>query len=299
MDCVRHQITVAESSDVPEEAPEFSIDLDEVGICNKTVWALLAQGRMPFEADVTVGLDDSYRGIHMSRIEECIADLYTYQVRDIREYASILSESVLEKQAARHVKVKLKGALPWLTETSVSKKTSLDTVSVSVEVVAFRPEDRMTKQITIGLGLNHITACPCTQKYNQFFYQQPCEGLPAATHSQRCNTVLYVRDDQEKIGFEDLKACLLSGQHWVQDLLKRPDEAEIVTQAHRNPQFIEDVIRNVACQVSRLLGAKLDDSSQIVIESLSQESIHSHDVRARLKASLGQIKKSLKNKANQ
>ena len=60
-------------------------------------------------------------------------------------------------------------------------------------------------------------------------------------------------------------------------LLKRPDERHVTMQAHDNPVFVEDLVRNVA-----LL---LKDDPRILsfeVQAVNQESIHAHDAFARV-----------------
>ncbi len=93
----------------------------------------------------------------------------------------------------------------------------------------------------------------------------------------------------ESPSFEEILECLESTLHVTQDLLKRPDEAEIVLKAHRFPQFAEDVVRETAKEVGKKFVRKLPASTEVFIESLSLESIHAHDVHCILRTTLGEI----------
>jgi GTP cyclohydrolase FolE2 len=93
----------------------------------------------------------------------------------------------------------------------------------------------------------------------------------------------------ESPSFEEILECLESTLHVTQDLLKRPDEAEIVLKAHRFPQFAEDVVREIAKEVGKRFVRKLPDATEVIIESLSLESIHTHNVRCILRTTLKKI----------
>ena len=82
-----HQRVLELGRDVPDEVPAFQIPLSEVGISGKTLWISLPEGRLPFDAEVCVDLPGQARGIHMSRIEEAISQLYYKPFPDIRAYA--------------------------------------------------------------------------------------------------------------------------------------------------------------------------------------------------------------------
>jgi GTP cyclohydrolase-4 len=75
----------------------------------------------------------------------------------------------------------------------------------------------------------------------------------------------------------------------VCELLKRPDENKIVTNAHKNPVFVEDCARNM---VAGLLEKypQLPDNSIVTIKQVNEESIHQHNAFAQKNASLGQLR---------
>ena len=280
-----HERVLHEGRDVPEQAPCFQIGLTEVGISGKTVWISLPQGRLPFNAEISVDLPKYVRGIHMSRIEEAVSQLYQRDFPDIRYYAQELASMVLEKQRGEWVQVMVSGKLPLVRGTSVSQRTSVDAVDVSAEVHASR---KKTKAI-IGLGLYHITACPCTQVYNQVLSHRVDTYLPTLTHSQRAMTKLCMETHDNYPDYEELLECLESTLHVTQDLLKRPDEAEIVLKAHRLPQFAEDAVRETAMEVGKRFGGRFPASTEVIIESLSLESIHIHNVHCTLRTTLKEI----------
>ncbi|TFG37082.1 MAG: hypothetical protein E4H46_02425, partial [Desulfobacterales bacterium] len=114
-------------------------------------------------------------------------------------------------------------------------------------------------------------------------------NCPMPTHSQRSQTWLHLRGAGEVPAYQDLLTCLENSLHLTQDLLKRQDEAEIVLKSHIHPQFAEDAVRETARAVGHMFGAVLPAGTAVIIESLSLESIHIHDVCCRLETSLGAI----------
>jgi GTP cyclohydrolase-4 len=284
-----HRRALHEGKDVPDQAPSFQIGLSEVGISGKTVWILLPQGRLAFDAEIYVNLPEQVRGIHMSRVEEAVSQLYPKSFSDIRYYAQELAQLVLKRQRGYQSRVLISGKAPVVRRTSVSQKTSVDAVDISAEVQASLSGDSMSFKTMIGLGLCHITACPCTQVYNQVLSQAVDTHLPILTHSQRSMTKLCVEDHRGHPSFEEILGCLESALHVTQSLLKRPDEAEIVLKAHRFPQFAEDTAREVAKEAGKRFGRKLPASTEVIIESLSLESIHIHNVRCTLRTTLKEI----------
>jgi len=289
-----HERVLAGSIDVPLQRPSFPLPLPEVGISGKTVWVKLPQGLIPFQAKLEVSLSSQMRGIHMSRMEEVVSLLHGKEFGDLREYALELGREMLCRQGAGHGRVRLAGQLPLVRTTQASGRTSLDTINVSVDVNISAGKGEYACEALLAVGVNHITACPCTQSYNQALFNKlsddPC---PLATHSQRSHTTLSMGGLAASFGFADLLGCLESALHVTQDLLKRPDEAELVLRSHAAPQFAEDAVREVARQAGLRFGSSLVGNTPVIIESLSLESIHIHDVCCRLETDLAEIMKYL------
>jgi GTP cyclohydrolase FolE2 len=284
-----HEQIVRECVDVPEQVPSFALPLTAVGISGKTVWISLPQGKIPFDGTIDVDLPGNRRGIHMSRIEDVIGRLHDRQFLDLRHYAQELARQVLDLQYAAHCRVDLSGKVPIVRNSSVSGKKSIDTVEISAEVIVKRLDtgQGMTKT-AVGIGVNHITACPCTQAYNRVLFGEE-RDCPLPTHSQRSFTRLVMSDTNGRPTYAEMLHCLEVALHVTQDLLKRSDEAELVLQSHRRPQFIEDAVRETAKAVGGYFAAILPGETAIQIEALSLESIHIHDVRCHLEVALSQI----------
>ena len=72
-------------------------------------------------------------------------------------------------------------------------------------------------------------------------------------------------------------------------LLKRPDELYVVDKAHRNPRFVEDVVREM---VRRVLKAHpdLSDDSFMLARQENFEGIHEHNAFAERYGTLAEIR---------
>ena len=286
-----HRRVIQFGTDVPEQPPSFALPLGEVGIANKTVWVRLPEGRIPFTARATVSLPAELRGIHMSRIERVIAELDEREFVDLRAYGLELGRMVLGSQRGALGAVNLCGKLPLVRRSRISGHSSIDSMDVSADISLEETEQTVKTKVMLGVGVCHITACPCTQLYSRDVFQVDEHPCPMPTHSQRSLTSLRIEADGERPGFHDLLNCLESALHVTQDLLKRPDEAEIVLQAHRSPQFAEDAVRETARAVAEYFD--LPGASRMIIESLSLESIHIHDVCCRLETTLAEVRQFL------
>ena len=113
-------------------------------------------------------------------------------------------------------------------------------------------------------------------------------------HSQRSRTELLISPPaaDQLPAHQELVAVLNEALHVSQDLLKRPDETELVLKAHNNPQFAEDTVREVAEVAGRKFRDILPHDTRIQVHSTSLESIHIHDVECSLDVTLADIIKT-------
>jgi len=76
------------------------------------------------------------------------------------------------------------------------------------------------------------------------------------------------------------------------DLLKRPDELFVVTKAHQNPRFVEDVVREMLQNVVDIYPG-LPDETFVMAKQINFESIHKHDAIAERSGTLGEIRREI------
>jgi GTP cyclohydrolase FolE2 len=284
---------LAEGIDIPQQRPSFALPLPEVGICGKTVWVNLPEGLIPLAARLEVNLAAEVRGIHMSRMEEVIASLYGREFADLREYGMQLGREMMARQGASTGRVRLAGQLPLVRTATVSGGQSVDSIAISLDLRLTKQGEGIKSMVMLGVGVAHITACPCTQAYNQTLFRKEGEDCPLPTHSQRSQTTLALQSAGLSPSIGELLTCLEEALHVTQDLLKRTDEAQLVYASHSLPQFAEDAVREVARRAGERFGTVLPPETLVVIESLSLESIHIHDVCCRLETTLAEIVRHL------
>ncbi len=290
----KHRLVLETCIDVPEESPSFPMPLQKVGISGKTVWVSLVDnkgGHLPFTARILVNLPATKRGIHMSRIEQAITTLHDKQFTSLPEYGKLLASHVLEAQNAQNVSLELTGRMPHIQKASVSRLTSIDSIEISFSIELEKNENETLESVYVGAGMHHLTACPCTLSYNKVLFNRFNDPWPQATHSQRSKTKLSVgtTDFKQLPDYGVLVDILHEVLHVSQDLLKRPDETELVLKAHRNPQFAEDTVREIARAAGEKFNNILPPETRVLVKTLSLESIHIHDVECCLDTKLGEI----------
>ncbi|MBQ7700766.1 MAG: GTP cyclohydrolase I FolE2, partial [Candidatus Methanomethylophilaceae archaeon] len=145
-------------------------------------------------------------------------------------------------------------------------------------------------QKTIGVRAVGMTACPCAQE-NVSEMLHCSNEWPVITHNQRnvC-TVIMTTDDSVSIEADELIDIVNdSFSSPTFEVLKRDDEATVVINAHKNPRFVEDMVRAVLTKiVNRYSG--LSDDTLVTVKSESEESIHKHNAFAERTATMGELR---------
>jgi len=77
------------------------------------------------------------------------------------------------------------------------------------------------------------------------------------------------------------------------ELLKRPDEMEVVANAHAHPKFVEDCVRDMAKNVVSSF-PELTDDAVITLKQVNEESIHQHNAFAELKTTMARLREEIK-----
>ena len=135
-----------------------------------------------------------------------------------------------------------------------------------------------------------MTACPCAQQTVTEMLEY--EGdMPVMSHNQRnvC-TIMVTMPEDVSIEADDLiDIAQDSFSSPTFELLKRPDEGQVVINAHRNTKFVEDVVRGVLERIVKRY-TDLPDDVMVDVISNSEESIHKHDAFAERVATLGELR---------
>jgi GTP cyclohydrolase-4 len=229
----------------------------------------------------------------MSRIQAALLEHRTGSLPDI---AVAVAARIRETQDQERAEVRLRARVPLMTRTRMTGLPSPDTVELRASAVA-----GPAPVVRCAVGATNITACPCMQSYSltdliNELGLSPQDGLellrrvPIATHSQRGRVRLAVEaaGAARLPGYRRLLDIVAERTTLTQELLKRPDEYDLVRRAHLAPQFVEDVVRAVALGAARLAGGTTPDLT-VTIVAESYESIHGHDIMASVSTSLREL----------
>jgi GTP cyclohydrolase-4 len=246
--------------------------------------------------DVFVDLPAEQRGTHMSRNIEVVNRLIDEHVRkeafSLEDLASGIAHALLERheyaaEAEAHV------AVDYFREqrTPLNQAPTLERYDLYAR--AFVARNGVEKR-TVGVAVVGMTACPCAMEGSRTLLTEAghnVAGFPTVTHNQRNIATLEVETAPGQLveadHLIDIAEASLSAPTY--ELLKRGDETALVMQAHANPRFVEDVVREMLHAFSQRY-ASLPDDTVVLARSEAEESIHKHNAFAERTATLGELR---------
>jgi GTP cyclohydrolase-4 len=281
-------------TDVQSWRPEQSFKLTRVGVTDlvKPVEVTRPAGRVTLipTIDVYVDLPAELKGSHLSRNVEALSECVlrngdgTEEVRSLEDLCARLVRVLLERHPYATVAQAEARADYFLEREVYNGRKSLERYKLLARAEARRgPPVSVTK--LVGVEVVGISACPCAMEGVR-------EGIPVMSHNQRniSRLILEVpeRTEVEANDLIDLVERELSAP--TKELLKREDEARLVIDAHSNPKFVEDIVRDILRAVVARYGT-LPDDTKVIVSSQSEESIHKHKAFAERVTTLGELKK--------
>jgi GTP cyclohydrolase IV len=288
--------------DIPEQEPKYNISLNSVGVTRNNIPVQILD---PFGSGEVVQVSCSVvaetsvpyykRGIHMSRIGDIFAKLTQKVFVSLQDYSLNVANLLTDLEYGGLSKVEVKGELCYLEQVEGWKaeknKVSLEHLGLTA-TTSTKQENNYTQNA--GIEISNITACPCVQSTYRHALLQSNSELdkrliidPLITHSQRCRTKVEILNihGQVNIPIKEILNQIDMGIVRVQNTLPREYELLMVYQAHKNPQFIEDVVREIAVKVAQVTHETFPTGS-IKVTSESIESIHDFNIQALLEDSI-------------
>ena len=241
--------------------------------------------------DVFVDLPAEQKGSHMSRnlevIRAVVSECTEEPTTGIEDLATMIGKMLLEKhEYAKFSNVNIVAEYFKDNVTPHGKNTT-EVYRLFGKAKCER-DGVITK--TIGVEAVGMTACPCAQE-NVAQTLNCSKEWPVITHNQRNVCTVYMSmDDSCMVEADDLIDLINSSfSSPTFEVLKRDDEAAVVINAHRNPKFVEDMVRDVLKKIVDEY-TELPDDVEVVVKSESEESIHKHNAFAERTATLGELR---------
>ncbi len=303
-----------ELPDVQSSLPEVRINLTRVGVKNVQKLVEVARpGKRPVifisKFDVFVDLPGSLKGANLSRNFEVIDDVLQQaidgDVKEIEVLCSAVARKLLDRhEYAERTEVRMRSQFMVRRETPISETGCHEVVNVHARAIAQRNEGNPIIRKSIGAEVTGMTACPCAQNIMKDHALHVLENLdvaedkieaffdevPMATHNQRGRGFLCIEiDDDQHISLEKIIKILKDSMSArIYELLKRGDESYVVMEAHKNPRFVEDCVREMARKVITQF-RDLPGDTVVTIKQTNEESIHQHNAYAERKATIAEL----------
>jgi GTP cyclohydrolase-4 len=318
-----------ELPDVQACSPDIKINLTRVGVTNvkKLVEVARGGGKRPIvlvsDFHLFVDLPSDIKGANMSRnleaMYEVLDEAISTTVYDVEDLCSEVAKRLLQRhEYASTAEVGMKSEYVLMRKTPVMKITCQEPATIFADARAYRETAGRTEgdvrvKKTIGAEIVGMTACPCAQELMR--EQAAAElvkrgmpkedtdsflsSIPLATHNQRGRGIITLEvEDDVRIPLDKIIGIIeRSMSAKTYEILKRPDEAKVVETAHRRPMFVEDCVREMAKQLVETF-EDLPDESMVTIKQINEESIHQHNAVAERVATLGDLRRELRNGAS-
>ena len=304
--------------DTQDNAPNIPIKLTRVGVTGvKKLLQLERHNKRPIillpKFDAFVDLPFNQKGVHMSRNPEAISEVLDSVSKDntfgVESLCAKIVEKMMDKhEYARRVEISMTTDYMFMHESPVTKHKTQETANLKAKAVGLRDDDgNIEIRKSIGAELIGMTVCPCAQesvresdknKLLEFLdeetTQKVLDTVTFASHNQRgIGTLLIeVPEGWEVKGEDIIEIIEKSMSSPVCELLKRPDENATVMNAHENPVFVEDCVRNMMEMIADKY-SDLPDDTLITSRQENQESIHRHNAFAEKVTTMGELKQEL------
>ena len=304
--------------DTQDDAPSVPIKLTRVGVTGvKKLLQLERKNKRPIillpSFDAFVDLPSDQKGVHMSRNPEAISEVLETVAKDSTVDVESLCAKIVAKMMTKHeyakrVEISMTTDFMFMKESPVTKNKTQEMAQLKAKAIGLRDEEgNIDIRKSIGAELIGMTVCPCAQesvresdktKLLEFLdeetTQKVLDTVTFASHNQRGVGTLLIEVPEDKIvKAEDLIEIIeTSMSSPVCELLKRPDENATVMNAHRNPVFVEDCVRNMMEKIADKY-SDFPDDTLITARQENQESIHRHNAYAEKVTTLGELKEEL------
>src|SRR5918992_1305556 len=300
--------------DVQARRPSTQLSLSRVGVTGvEKVIRISSNGVEQLfyaELECYVDLGPEQKGAHMSRFEEVVNEAIDQVVLKeafkAETLASHIAERVRDRQDGARAEVTIAARYPEHKLAPASGAPTQEIYTLFGSAVA---SERGTRRI-VGVEAQGMTACPCAQElvmdrsqerlqeagFTDDEIAQVFEAVPVATHNQRGIGTLRIGcpegcdDAIEAATLLEIVESSMSSE--IYELMKRPDEVEVVEKAHMHPRFVEDCVREMVRMAVERFGSFGTDAFLFARQE-NLETIHKHNVVAERHGLMGELQQEI------
>ncbi len=307
---VDRSLKLRTENDIQQSRPTVPVSLSRAGVTNlRRIIQISDGGRgVLFYAklDLFADLNPEQSGVHMSRfsdvLESLVEEISLEPSRDIESLAERLAMQVVRTQGAIYSEVHIRAQSPIRKVTPVTGKPSEELYTLIG--IAASTQDR-TRRL-VGIETQGMTVCPCAQDlvksyskdllmedgFSKEDSERIVDIIPVASHNQRGRGTLLIGSEQPVRAENLVHIVEASMSSETYELLKRPDEFFIVNKAHRNPRFVEDVVREILRNVIEVY-PDLPDEAFVMVKQENFEGIHQHNAFAERFGTFAEIRREI------
>lgn len=303
--------------DTQDDSPDIPISLTRVGVTGvKKLLQIERKDKRPIilvpTFDAFVDLPNDQKGVHMSRSPEAISEVMDSVANDKSMEVEYICAKIVEKMMSKHeyakkVEVSMTTDYMFMRESPVTKNNTQEMAKLVAKAVGTRENGEIQIRKSIGAIVTGMTVCPCAQEsvkesnknellkfLDEETTEKVLETVTFASHNQRGigTLLLEVPENFEVKGEDIIEIIEDSMSSPVCELLKRPDENATVLNAHNNPVFVEDCVRNMMERIVQKY-SNFPDDTIITARQENEESIHRHNAYAEKVTTMGELKEEL------
>jgi GTP cyclohydrolase IV len=255
---------------------------------------------------LAVDLPADRKGSDLSRHAEILAEIVDRTVLQPTESLEAACSTIARELLQRHgyaTEATVTAEAEYFLRRGVSPDhQSFEDYRLRAEAHALResgPSVRLHR--AIGAEAVGMTACPCAMETTRDLLtaefpalaDPPLRNLPMITHNQRNRTrLMFDFTGEGDVEVDEIIDAIEAAQSTpTYAILKRGDEGRVVVDAHRNPKFVEDVIRDLLASLPGRF-PRVPDDVLLRAHTLSEESIHKYNVEASHEATMGDLRRS-------
>lgn len=285
--------------DIQSLNPPASFSLNRVGVrgIKKPIF-VSRPGRvinLIASIDAFVDLPPNRKGSDMSRSVEIVSEIVDSSSRNPYSGIEYFAEDIVKKLLEKHEYASYAEAHVYtdyfLERARPSGKKSIENYTL-FSIASQKRNERVRK--CIGVEVTVMTVCPCAMENIRALYFSNQTGIPMISHNQRGKiTIMIDVFDEYEVDADDLiDIAESSASSPTFEILKREEEAKLVLQAHKNPKFVEDIVREALHKITEKY-AELPDNCSVLVKCETEESIHKHNAFAERVTTIGELKRSL------
>jgi GTP cyclohydrolase I len=207
-------------------------------------------------------LQKDVKGSNMSRFQETLMTYRdkTMNSKKLKKFLKELKRRLQTKDA--YVSIRFKYFIP--KESPVKKVAGIQ--GYDCAFVARLTSDNYDFYLEVAVPI--ITLCPCSKEISKY-----------GAHNQRALVTARLKFVGKPLWIEDVVKILENmGSCGIYPVLKRPDEKYVTEVSFKNPKFVEDVARDTALALDKIINIK-----GYSVKVVSFESIHAHNAVAYFK----------------